>query len=78
MKKLTLFLGGILLSAGIYAQSNLEKEFKDEFNISGVYHLSKTVTIYLLTISKRMPRLEVITELVESFLRMPLIYLVED
>ncbi|MFN5786930.1 MAG: hypothetical protein ACK457_13275, partial [Flavobacteriia bacterium] len=52
MKKLTLFLGGILLSVGIYAQSNLEKVFKDEFNISGLYHLSKTVTIYDKAITK--------------------------
>jgi hypothetical protein len=46
MKKLALFLGGLILSATMYAQSNLEKVFKDEFNISGVYHLSKPVTIY--------------------------------
>jgi hypothetical protein len=27
------------------AQTNLEKEFKDEFNISGKYHLSKSISI---------------------------------
>ncbi len=52
MKKLTLLLGGIFLSAGIYAQSNLEKVFKDEFNISGVYHLSKTVTYFGKAVTK--------------------------
>lgn len=45
MKNLTLFLTASLLSVASFAQSNLEKEFKDAYNISGVYHLSKTVSI---------------------------------
>ncbi len=46
MKNLTLVITGVLFSATLFAQSNLEKVFKDGYNISGVYHLSKTVTIY--------------------------------
>jgi len=46
MKKLTLLFAGLILSAGMFAQSNLEKVFNDQYNISGVYHLSKAVTIY--------------------------------
>jgi hypothetical protein len=38
---ITLSLSTLLFKA----QNNLEKEFKDEFNISGKYHLSKSISI---------------------------------
>jgi len=52
MKRLTLILGGLILSATMHAQTNLDKEFKDDYNISGVYHLSKSVTIYDKTVTR--------------------------
>jgi hypothetical protein len=46
MKILSFFTTALLFSQTLFAQSNLDKVFTDAYNISGVYHLSKAVTIY--------------------------------
>ena len=51
MKKVIITLTILLISKIILAQSNLEKIFTDEFNISGIYYLSKPVEIFAKQVS---------------------------